>query len=186
MEDDVRLLGARYSFNLTDELNDAANAALPVREGRPDNDTWFATYYTERLAAFETFAERLTRELKAFSPQLTVTAASEDAGESGAIVMRFGGKEYRAEDKRPDEREPIASTHQRNAAFMLSARAAVDALIADLTEKHPKLAETAASQRAGLSERCSVRCHEFLRRAGRLELAQEAARRRQNPRSALD
>lgn len=185
MNNTAKQIGARYSFNLTDELNAAASGSFPVNEGAPVKEDWFETYYKGRIAAFETFAARLTREIQACSPQLQITASFEDDGETGGVVLRMGEKEYRAEDKRPDKREPVASTHQRNAAFMLSARAAVDALIGDLTDKHPELVEAAARQRAGLSERCSVRCHEYLRRAGRYEMWQ-VARGRQDPRSAIN
>lgn len=185
MRNSAEQIGARYGFNLTDELNAAASGSFPVNEGAPVKEDWFETYYEGRLAAFETFAARLTREIEAYSPQLQITASFEDDGETGGVVLRMGEREYRAEDKRPDKREPVASTHQRNGAFMLSARSAVDALIVDLTEKHPQLAEAAAQQRAGLSTRCSVRCHEYLRRAGRYEMWQ-IARGRQDPRSALN
>jgi len=185
MNNTAKQIGARYSFNLTDELNAAANGSFRVNEGAPVREGWFERYYEGRLAAFETFAARLTQEIEAHSPQLRITASFEDNSETGGVVLRMGEMEYRAEDRRPDKREPVASTHQRNAAFMLSARAAVDALIGDLTEKHPQLVEAAARQRAGLSERCSVRCHEYLRRAGRYGMWQ-AARGLQDPASALN
>lgn len=185
MRNSAKQIGAKYSFNLTDELNAAANGSFRVNESAPVGEGWFEKYYEGRLAAFETFAARLTQEIEAHSPQLRITASFEDDGEAGGIILRMGDDEYRAADKRPDKREPVASTHQRNAAFMLSARSAVDALIVDLTEKHPQLAEAAAQQRAGLSTRCSARCHEYLRRAGRYEMWQ-VARGRQDPRSALN
>lgn len=178
MESRLPVTDAKYGFSLTDEMRRVAETAFPVRADNPVPDRDNSAYFLRRIPPFRTFAERLTKDLAAYDAQLRVSAELEvDEGEA-AVVLSFGGKEYRIPDTLPDLREPMQSTHQRNAAFMLSTKAAVGALGAELTAKFPELGETVDARIKTLATRCSDNCHALLRRARRTEVWQEGVKRR--------